>query len=119
MARVYQVITGNWLHRSKRIFESIEESIGHIKKIVDMKADWVSHSQALMSYHITTIDTDELPEYRKIFKEHAEIRPPDAPRKKPLPKLPGVGNLFKDKPTAPKSPRPESVCTTLSSTEEI
>ena len=86
MARVYQVITGNWLHRSKKIFNSIEDCMAHIKKIVDMKKVWVTYYQAHSSYHITMIDTDEMPQYKKIFKEHAEIRPPswEKPEQKPI-----------------------------------
>ena len=78
---MYQVITGNWLHRSKRIFSTMEECILHIKKIIDMKPFWISYCQTHESYYITEINTDLLPEYRKIFKEKAGIQDPDGPRK--------------------------------------
>lgn len=80
MSKVYQCITGNWLHNSKKIFDNIQDAKDHIKKILDMKPGWVSNYEALSSVRITMIDTKELPEYRKIFKEFAEIRPPKMPQ---------------------------------------
>lgn len=83
MPIIYQVTTGNWLHRSKKIYETVEECYAHIRKIEEMKEDWVTNDQSLASRRIIMIDTDELPEYQKIFKEkllknsdEPEILPP-------------------------------------------
>jgi hypothetical protein len=80
MSKVYQCITGNWLHNSKKIFDNIQDAKDHIKMILDMKPEWVSNYEALSSVRITMIDTKELPEYRKIFKEFAGIKPPKTPQ---------------------------------------
>jgi hypothetical protein len=82
MAKVYQVITGNWLPGSKQMFDTIEKARAHVKKVMDMKDEMVSHSEALSSVRITMIDTKEFPEYKRIFKEFAGIKP-EKWRKKP------------------------------------
>lgn len=75
MAKIYQCITGNWLPNSKKIFKTYDECKEHIKKIEEMKESWISAYQVLSSIRVTMIDTEEFPEYKKIFKEYAEIRP--------------------------------------------
>lgn len=75
MAKVYQCITGNWLCGSKRLFNSYNECKNHIKRIIDMKESWVTQEQIESSIRVIMIETEIVPEYRKIFKEFKEIFP--------------------------------------------
>lgn len=93
MPFVYQAITCNYLHASKKIFKTIEEAINHIKSIIDIKEDWVKNEQVHKSYIITKIDTKELPEYSRIFKETAAILPPEPPSSNDL----GIKRILKPK----------------------
>jgi hypothetical protein len=76
MTNVYQVTTGNWLPSSKKIFNTIEECQEHIKKIIALKLDWINDTHINESCRITMINTKDLPEYRKIFKESDKIKEP-------------------------------------------
>lgn len=84
MPILYHVLTANYLHRTKRFFETHKLAIDHIKKIVDMKECWVTKEKVLKSFKITKIDTDLLPEYAKIFKENSEIKTPAPPNEMDL-----------------------------------
>lgn len=76
---MYHVITGNYLPRSKKLFENEEDAIEHIKKIIEQKDDWVTKEQIHMSYQVLEIDEVELnskkTKVNDIFLHSEEILP--------------------------------------------
>jgi hypothetical protein len=82
MPEICFCITGNYLHHTKRYFETEEEAIKHILEIIKMKEDWVTLEQAHKSYQIIKIDTTKCPSYKKLFKKSENIRKPKPQTKK-------------------------------------
>ena len=76
MTNVYHCVTGNWLHSSKRLFMSFDEVKRHIDYILALKPDWIDEYEILSSIRITMIDSDELPNYEKIFLTTSDIKAP-------------------------------------------
>jgi hypothetical protein len=77
---MYQAVTGNFLPRSKRYFDTVEEATNHIKKMIDEKEDWVKPEQVHISYRVYKIDERILKDKDaktliKMFPEHDEIFP--------------------------------------------
>lgn len=81
MPIVYHCRTGNYLHKTKRVFEDMQECLAHINHIVRIRPKWISNSQINASIYVTKIDSDTLPEYEKIFKENTFLFNPPAPSK--------------------------------------
>lgn len=81
MPIIYHCRTGNYLHKTKKIFEDFQKCMEHIKEIVDMRPRWITQSQINGSITVTKIDTEVLPEYERIFKISECILPPSEPSK--------------------------------------
>ncbi len=81
MPIIYHCKTGNYLHKTKRIFDNLKDCMAHIHHIVKIRPKWISKVQINSSIYVTKIDSDELPEYERIFKENAYMSSPNGPSK--------------------------------------
>jgi hypothetical protein len=84
--KLYQVITGNYLNNTKRIFQRESAACRHIREIIKRKPKWVSLEDVNNSYRVTIIDTAECPQWDSVFKVSDKEAPPEAPKKNELSK---------------------------------
>lgn len=84
MPKLYHVKTGNFLPSTKRCFKCFEDAIQHLKKIVDMKEDWVTDAYVHRSYKVIKIDSEELHNWPAIFKVNKTVGKVMPPNKKEL-----------------------------------
>lgn len=69
MSYVYQVMTGTYLPRSKKIFDCRCKAINHIKAILDLADKKLDINEIAACVRLTCIDDQKFPEYRKMFTE--------------------------------------------------
>ena len=79
MAKYYHLTTNNYLPQYKSVFKTQEAALEKLKEIVDLREEWVHNKYLHRSYHMVSFDPDELPEYKKIFKENVSMNPPERP----------------------------------------
>lgn len=75
MSLMYHVITNNYLHRSKKLFDCYCKAQDFIQKIVKMSEQKLTKKQVKQSVKITRIEEELCPNYKKIFLE-SEIKEP-------------------------------------------
>ena len=75
----YYVKTGIYLPRTKKFFSCFCEAKKHIRSILAMRAVGLTARDCDKSIRVIRIDTEKMPDYRKIFEER-DIEP--APLKK-------------------------------------
>jgi len=80
----YFTKTSNYLPASKKLCRTMGEAIVWIEKVAAMKKNWVTDGYLHRSYHITKIDSKELPEFRKIFMENVKMTEPEEPSRSEL-----------------------------------
>jgi len=81
MPIIYHCRTGNYLHKTKRIFDDYEKCLEFVKEIVYIRPPWTTQSQINASITVTKIDTEVLPEYERMFKVNDFMIPPSEPSK--------------------------------------
>jgi len=52
----YRAITCNFLPGTSKYYDTLDEAVDHIKKIIDEKEPWVTNEQIHISYRVDRID---------------------------------------------------------------
>lgn len=64
--KVFRVVTSNFLTHSKRNYDSLEECVEHIKRIIAKKPKWITPEDEINSWHVTVLETDD---YNGLFEK--------------------------------------------------